>query len=148
MKQLENSDSMRCRMYWTKMLLSLSYTSEEVTTLAILGLLFTQRRMLFSKWHAEKSTWNRDSCFPEGLPLKVTCSAQTVVHETVLCGLKLLCNIKLSTAICRLDSSNVHKPQGILDLTGIYGCSEVWERLAQVVTKGMKSVNHKHKPCC
>lgn len=133
MRQLENSNSMRCRLYWAEMLTSLSYTSEGVRTLAILGLLFAQIRISFSKWHTEKCIWYKDSWFLEGLLLKVITSVQTVVHETVLYGLKLLRKIKLSTAICRLDSSNVHEPQGIWESTLICGCSEVWEPLTQVV---------------
>lgn len=89
MKPLENSDSMRCRLYWAKMLPSLSYTSEEVKTLLILGLLFAQIRILFSKRHIEKIIQNRDSYFQEDLPLEVVPSVQAVVHETNLCGLKL-----------------------------------------------------------
>lgn len=44
-------------------------------------------------------TWNRGSCFPGELHPQVITSVQTMVQGTALCGLKLLCKIKLSTAI-------------------------------------------------
>lgn len=95
------------------MLPSPSHKSAEARTLAMLGLLLAQMRILLSKWHTEKCIWDKDGWFPEGFPLKVTTSSQTTVHEIILRIRKLLCKIKLNTTIWTFISSITHEPWGI-----------------------------------
>lgn len=113
MRQIENSNNVRCGLYWVKMLPSPSHKSAEARTLAMLGLLLAQMRILLSKWQTEKCIWDKDAWFPEGFPLKVTTSSQTTVHEIILRIRKLLCKIKLNTTIWTFISFITHEPWGI-----------------------------------